>query len=86
MTTKGKFNTIKLSYTSNNVTITRSIPDELFNGIIETRMTIKDNSCTLYDALTYSVYKLAQIFTDNELQSLHFECTDDMGFKIKIER
>lgn len=84
MTTKGKFNAIKLSYTTNNVTITRSIPDELFNTIIETRM--RDNRCTMYEALTYCVYKLAQIFTDNELQALQFECIDDMGFKIKIER
>lgn len=83
MTKQGKFNAIKLSYTSNNVTITRSIPDELFNTIIETRM--RDSKCSMYEALTYCVYKLAQIFTDNELQALQFECTDDMGFKIKIE-
>lgn len=84
MTTKGKFNTVKLSYTVDNVTITRSIPDEFFNSIIETR--IRDNKCTMYEALTFCVYKLAQIFTDNELQALQFECIDDMGFKIKIER
>ena len=84
MAKTGKFNTIKLSYTTNDVTITRSIPDELFNTIIETRM--RDNRFTMYEALTYCVYKLAQIFTDNDLQALQFECTDDMGFKIKIER
>lgn len=84
MTTKGKFNTIKLSYTTNNVTITRSIPDELFNSIIDTRM--RDNNCTMYEALTFCVYKLAQIFTDNDLQSVQFECIDDMGYKINIER
>lgn len=84
MTTEVKFNTIKLSYTSNNVTITRQIPDEFFNTIIETNM--RDNKCTLYKSLICCVYKLAQIFSDNELQALQFECTDDMGFKIKIER
>ncbi len=83
MTAKCRFHAIKLSYTTNNVTITRSIPDDLFATIVETRM--RDNNCTLYHALTCSVYKLAQIFTDNQLQALEFECLDDMGFKIKIE-
>ena len=65
-------------------TITRSIPDELFNAIVETRMS--DEKCSLYNALTSCVYKLAQILTDSYLQSVECEFIDDMGYRIKIER
>ena len=85
MPTKRKFHAIKLSYTFNDVTFTRIITDDFFNGVIETRLRDERKSTT-YDALIYAIVKITNVFTANSWQKIDFECIDDMGFKIKIER
>lgn len=84
MARTGKFHSIKLSYTMNNVTYNRVITDDFFNGVIETRM--RDKKCTMYEALVYSIVKITNSFTDNSWQKIEFECVDDLGFTIKIKR
>ena len=85
MTTKGKFHAIKLSYTIDNVTITRSISERLFNEAFNQKC--KDPYYSEYEALISVVYTLVTtLANDAYVQFIECELIDDMGFKVKIVR
>ena len=78
------FHEIKLSYTVHSVRFTRSIPEDLFSGFVQTRM--KDSHYSEYEALIYVILKLAQIFSNDEYDKVECEYEDEYGFKVKMER
>ena len=78
------FHNIKLSYTVHSVKFTRSIPDNLFSDCVKTRM--KDSHYSEYDAIIYVVFKLAQIFSNDEYEKIECEYEDEYGFNVRIER
>lgn len=77
------FHDIKLSYTVHSVKFTRSIPDDLFSGFVQTRM--KDSHYSEYNAIIYVILKLAQIFSNDEYEKICCEYEDEYGFKVKME-
>ena len=85
MTTKRRFHSIKLSYTINNVPITRSISERLFNELFN--QTCKDPSYSEYEALVHVIYELVSNLAEGAyIQYIECELIDDMGYKIKIVR
>ena len=85
MATKSKFNAIKLSYTIDNVTITRSIPESLFNEVYNQKC--KDPYYNDYEALISVIYALVSNLSEGAyVQLIECEFIDDMGFKVKIVR
>lgn len=85
MTTKSRFHSIKLSYTIDNVTITRSISERLFNDAFNE--TCKDPSYSEYEALIHVIYSLVTNLAEGEyVQYIECEFIDNMGYKIKIVR
>lgn len=85
MTNKRKFHSVKLSYTIDNVTITRSISERLFNDTFNE--TCKDPSYSEYEALIHVIYSLVTNLAEGEyVQLIECELIDDMGYRVKIVR
>ncbi len=85
MTAKSKFHAIKLSYTIDNVSITRQIPESLFNQAYN--HACKDSSYSDYEALVHVIYKLVNALAEGAyVQFIECELFDDMGYKVKIVR
>lgn len=85
MTTKRRFHSIKLSYTIDNVTITRSISERLFNEAFT--QACKDPSFSEYEALVHVIYELVSNLAEGAyVQFIECELVDDMGYKVKIVR
>lgn len=85
MTTKRKFHSIKLSYTIDNVTITRAISELLFNEAFN--QACKDPSFSEYEALVHVIYELVSNLAEGAyVQFIECELVDDMGYKVKIVR
>ena len=85
MTSKRKFHSIKLSYTIDNVTITRSISERLFNDAFNE--TCIDPSYSEYEALVHVIYELVSNLAEGAyIQYIECELIDDMGYKLKIVR
>lgn len=85
MTTKRKFHSIKLSYTIDNVTITRPISELLFNEAFN--QACKDSSFSEYEALVHVIYELVgNLAKGAYVQFIECELVDDMGYKVKIVR
>lgn len=85
MTSKCKFHSIKLSYTIDNVTITRSISDRLFNNAFNEKC--KDPSYSEYEALVSVIYALVgKLAEGSYVQFIECELVDYMGYKLKIVR
>lgn len=85
MTTKRKFHSIKLSYTIDNVTITRSISERLFNDAFNE--TSKDPSYSEYEALIHVIYSLVTTLANGAyVQFIECKLIDDMGYRVKIVR
>ena len=78
------FHEIKLSYTVHSVKFTRLIPDNLFSECVQTRM--KDSHYSEYDAIIYVIFKLVQIFSNDEYEKIECEYEDEYGLKVRIER
>ena len=80
-----KLHDIKLSYTIDNVTITRSISERLFNEAFNQKC--KDPYYSEYEALISVVYTLVTTLANGAyVQFIECEFIDDMGFKVKIVR
>ncbi len=85
MISKSKFHAIKLSYTIDNVTITRQIPEWLFNQAYNEKC--KDPYYSDYEALIYVIYTLVGNLAEGTyVQFIECEYIDDMGFRVKIVR
>ena len=85
MTTKSKFHSIKLSYTIDNVTITRSVSECLFNDAFN--QACKDPSYSEYEALVHVIYSLVSNIAEGAyVQFIECEFIDNMGYKVKIVR
>ena len=85
MTTKSKFHSIKLSCTIDNVTITRSISERLFNEAFNQKC--KDPYYSEYEALISVIYALvSNLAKDTYVQYIECEFIDDMGYKVRIVR
>lgn len=85
MTSKRKFHSIKLSYTIDDVTITRSISERLFNEAFYQKC--KDSSYSEYEALISVIYALVTNLANGAyVQFIECELVDDMGYKLKIVR
>ena len=85
MATKSKFHAIKLSYTIDNVTITRSISERLFNEAYNQKC--KDAYYNEYEALISVIYSLVSNLSEGAyVQFIECELIDDMGFRVKIVR
>ena len=85
MATKRKFHSIKLSYIIDNVTITRSIPEGLFNDLYNQKC--QDPYYSEYEALISCIYTLVGNLAKNSyVQLIECELVDDMGYRVKIVR
>ncbi len=80
-----RFHSIRLSYTIDNVTITRSISERLFNELFNQKC--KESYYSEYEALISVIYTLVGKLAEGAyVHYIECEFIDEMGYRVKIVR